>query len=145
MVKVCESNITFLWVHRLSICPSHYLLLNHWTEFNQTCYITSPHGWGVREQSYFSMCPSIHRPSICLSLYHFLNHWVEFSQTCYIISPHCKGLREQHFFPCLMVRVCESNIIFSSVHPSSIHLSVRLSSKPWGRIQTNLLHDLLSW
>ena len=35
-------------IRRPSICLSHYLLLNHWVEFNQTCYITSPHGKGVR-------------------------------------------------------------------------------------------------
>ena len=39
------------------ICPSCYLLLNHWAEFNQTCYMTSPHGKGVGEQV---------RPSIML-------------------------------------------------------------------------------
>ena len=33
-------------VRRLSICPSGYLL-NHWAEFNQTCYMTFPHGKGV--------------------------------------------------------------------------------------------------
>ena len=25
----------------LSVCLSHYLFQNHWTEFNQTCYMTS--------------------------------------------------------------------------------------------------------
>ena len=34
-----------------SICPSWYLLLNHWAEFNQTCYMISPYGKGVREQA----------------------------------------------------------------------------------------------
>ena len=45
-------------VHRPSICPSRYLPLNHWAEFNRTCFITSPHGKGVREQHYFSLLPS---------------------------------------------------------------------------------------
>ena len=63
MIRVCKSNIIFLCIHPCfhcsSICPSRYLLLNHWVEFNQTCYITSPHGQGMREQHYFFMCPSI--------------------------------------------------------------------------------------
>ena len=33
----------------LSICSSRYLLLNHWAEFNQTCYMTSLHDKDVRE------------------------------------------------------------------------------------------------
>ena len=37
-------------IWRLSICSSRYLLLNHWAEFNKTCYMTSPHGKGVGEQ-----------------------------------------------------------------------------------------------
>ena len=48
-----------------SICPSRYLLLNHWVEFNQTCYITSPYGEHVRQQHYFS----VQHPSICPSRY----------------------------------------------------------------------------
>ena len=35
---------------RPSICPWHYLILNHWAEFNQICYMTSYHCKGVREQ-----------------------------------------------------------------------------------------------
>ena len=58
-----KGNISVFSVcHCPSICPSHYLLINHRAEFNQTCYITFPHGWGVREQHYFSVCPSV-RPS----------------------------------------------------------------------------------
>ena len=43
-----------------SICPSHYLLINLWAEFCQTCYITFPHGKGVQEQHYFFVHPSVH-------------------------------------------------------------------------------------
>ena len=103
--------------------------------------------------------------SVMLSPPGFLNHWAEFSQTCYITFPHCKGVQEQHYFlVCrssvrlfvtlslkpqggiqptlltLMVRVCESKIIFPSVRRPSI----RLSSKSLGRIEPNLLHDLPS-
>ena len=39
-------------VHQ-SVRPSRYLLLNHWVEFNQTCYMTSTRGKGVREQHIF--------------------------------------------------------------------------------------------
>ena len=37
---------------------SCYLLLNHRADFNQTCYITSPHSWGVRvcESSIILQC-----------------------------------------------------------------------------------------
>ena len=38
-----ENNIIFPSVRRPSICLSGYLL-NHWAQFNQTCYMTSPHG-----------------------------------------------------------------------------------------------------
>ena len=38
---------------RLSVCPSCYLLLNYWAAFHQTCYITSPHYKGVREQHFY--------------------------------------------------------------------------------------------
>ena len=55
LIRVCESNIIFLFVHLPSNCLSHYLLLNHWAEFNQSCLITSPHDKGVREQHYFSL------------------------------------------------------------------------------------------
>ena len=76
-------------VRRPSICLSCYLLLNYWAEFNQTCYITSPHSKGVQEQHFF-LC--IHCPSICPSCYLLLNHRAEFNQTCYITSPHGKGV-----------------------------------------------------
>ena len=39
-----------------SFCSSHYLLLNHWAEFKQTCYMNSCHGKGVHKQ----VCPSVH-------------------------------------------------------------------------------------
>ena len=38
----------------LSICPSCYLLLNHWAEFDQTCVMTSPLGKGEEEQVHSS-------------------------------------------------------------------------------------------
>ena len=130
MVRVCKSNIIFPCIRRPSICLSCYLILNHWVEFNQTCYITSPHGKGMLEQHYFSMCPCVRHPPICLSRY-LLNHWAEFNQTCYITSPHGKGVREQLFF---------------SVHPSFVHLFVMLSPpKPLGGIQPSLLHHFPSW
>ena len=40
-----------------SVRPSRYILLNLWPEFNQTCYMTSPRGKGVREQHHFLPCP----------------------------------------------------------------------------------------
>ena len=49
------SNNIFPCVHRPSICPSRYLLLNHWAKFNQTSTSLSPHGRGVRDQHYFSV------------------------------------------------------------------------------------------
>ena len=68
MVRVYESNIIFLCVRRPSIIPLRCLLVNHWAEFNQSCYITSPYGKSVQEQHYFSVRPSVHmsvvRPSV---------------------------------------------------------------------------------
>ena len=67
MVRVCESKLFFQCVRpsvRRSICLSRYLLLNCKAEFNQTCFITSPHGKGVREQHYFSVCPSVHASGV---------------------------------------------------------------------------------
>ena len=115
------------WVRRLSICLSHYFLLNHWAYFNQTSYITSPHV-SLCESNSFFLC--ICCPSICLSSDLLLNHWAEFNQTCYITSPHGKAVRKQHFF---------------SVCRSSVHLSIMLSPKPLGGIQPNLLHHFPSW
>ena len=109
-----KDTMGILWTP-LSIRPSRNLLLNHRAEFNQTCYMTSPHGKGVQEQHYVSSIrPSVQRPSICLSCYLFLNHWMEFNQTCYMTS--------------LMVRYCESNIIFPpSIHLASVCQSICLS------------------
>ena len=168
MVRVREINIIFLCIHlsmHPSICPSCYLLPDHRMEFNQTCYITSPHGKAVPEQHYFT----VHRPLwVCLSCYLLLNHWAEFNQTCYITSPlMVRVCMSNIIFPCihylsvtlsppkpldriqpnatslpLMVRVCMSNIIFPCIH----YLSVTLSPpKPLDRIQPNLLHHFPSW
>ena len=117
MVRVCESNIIFpcvrACIHRPTVCLSCFLLLNLWAEFNLSCYITSVHGKGVRQQHYFSVRPAglatatlffcasispcIHRPPICSSHHLLLNHWVEFNQTSYISSPYGKSVREQLF------------------------------------------------
>ena len=59
----CVRDNLFPCVRRPSICPSCYLLLNHWAEFNQTCYIT--HSKGVREQHYF---PFVRLASVHLSV-----------------------------------------------------------------------------
>ena len=68
-----------------SILPSCYLLLNHWAEFNQTCYMISPHGKGVREEVIFYSAPCVLRVgnkrslSVYLSAhpssYLLLNYW----------------------------------------------------------------------
>ena len=76
--QLCKSNIIFCvcvcpCVCHHSICPSCYCLLNHWAEFNQTCYITSPHGKGVWEQHYFSVHPSYHASFIHLSVHHAIS------------------------------------------------------------------------
>ena len=122
---MCKSSIIFLCVRpssvvrRKSICLSHYLLLNRWAEFNQICYITSPHGKGVREQHYFSACPSTSR-------YHLLNHCAEFNQTCYITFPHVWGVREQHYFIYILsyVWVTEFPPFCKRVANSACHLFI---------------------
>ena len=84
---MCKSNIIFWCVGHPFIYSSYYLL-NHRAEFNQYCYITYPHGKGVRKQHFFH--PSGVRPTG----YH-LNHWTESNQTCYMTSPHGKDVEEQ--------------------------------------------------
>ena len=124
---------------RQSVRPPRYLLLNHWAEFYQTCYITLPHGTGVCEQNNFPCARPSARPCVHLSVRHalILNHWAKINQTCYITSPHGKGVREQHyFFSCAR----------PSVRTSVVSLSVRtaISSKPLSGIQPNLLQHLPS-
>ena len=81
----------FFWfIRHPSLCPARCLLLNHWAEFNQTCYIISPHSKGVREQHYFPVCLS----GVSPSCYFLQNHWTEFNQTCDITTPHSKGVGE---------------------------------------------------
>ena len=87
----------FYHIMNASICPSSYILQNHWAEFKQICYMTSPHGKGVWEQQYFSVHPSVWHRSICPSHY-LLNHWAKFNQTCYMTSPHSKDVCEQYYF-----------------------------------------------
>ena len=85
-------------VRRPSICPSR-CLLKYWVIFNQTCYITSPVDKGVREHHYFfpSVCPCVHL-SVTLS------------------PPKLESIKLVTPFV-LMVRLCESNIIFLCIHP----------------------------
>ena len=139
MVRVCESNIIFLCVHASiccpSICLSHYLLLNHWAEFSQTCYITSPHGKGVREQHFF---PCVHRPFICLSHYLLLNHWADFNQTCYITSPHGKGVQEQHYFSICPSDICPSRYLLLN-HSAEFNQTCYMTS-PYGKSVGEQVH-----
>ena len=72
MVRVCKSNIIFLY-----ICPtcrvSIYLsvMLSSPKPLGgiyQTCYMTSPHGKGMLEQHYITICPAF----VCLAFVHLL-------------------------------------------------------------------------
>ena len=120
----------------LSVCLSRYLLLNHWAEFYPTCYITSPHGMGVREQHYFSV-----HPSVCAS-------FVRLSITLSAPPKPLVGIEPNllHHFPSCS-ECARATLFFSaSVRSSSVHLSVMLSPpKPLGGIQPNLLHHFPSW
>ena len=40
-----------------SVCPLCYLLLNHWTKFNQIWYVSYSHEWGVQWQFFFLAPP----------------------------------------------------------------------------------------
>ena len=99
----------------LPVCLSRYLL-NHWAEFYLTCYITSLHGKGVREQHYISVRPCVRRPSTCLSHYLPLNQWAEFNQSFYITSSQGKVVREQYY-----ISVRPSSVRAFVVHPSVRH------------------------
>ena len=126
---------------RPSVCLSRYLLLHHWAEFYQTCYITSPHGKGVQEKHYFSVRASV-RASVVrpfVSHYLLLNHWKEFNHS----SPKpLEGIQPQllHHFPSWLG--CARATLFFR---ASVHLSVTLSPMPLGGIQPNLLHHFPSW
>ena len=85
---MCKSNIIFWCVSHPSIYSSSYLL-NHRAEFNQYCYITYPHGKGLRKQHFFF------RPSGVRPTGYHLNRWAESNQTCYMTSPHGKDVEEQ--------------------------------------------------
>ena len=109
LIRLFESDLNLLLVAcskiRFLTSPSCYLLLKHRAEFYQTCYITFPHGKGVREQHYFSVRACV-RPSSarCLSHYLLLNHWAEFNQNLL------------HHFP-LILRLCDDKIIFPCLPP----------------------------
>ena len=118
MVRVCKNNFIFPCICCPSVCPLRCLLLNHWAEFNQTCYITFPHGKNVQEQHYFSICPS----GICSSRY-LLNHWVEFNQTCYIISPHGEGVGEQVCPSIMLLATLAMRVGILDGAPSTAHSS----------------------
>ena len=108
-------------IHRLSICLSQYLLLNHWAEFNQTCYITSPHGKGVWEQHFFfPICLS----GICPSYNLLLNHWAQFNQTCYMPSPHGKGVAEQVHLSVMLLATLATSVGICNGTPSTAHSSI---------------------
>ena len=40
-----------------SVCPLCYLLLNHWTKFNQICFVSYSHEWDVQQQILFAPPP----------------------------------------------------------------------------------------
>ena len=42
---------------RASVCPLCYLLLNHWTKFNQNWCVSYSHEWGVYRQIFFGPTP----------------------------------------------------------------------------------------
>ena len=93
-------------VRRPSICPSRYLLLNQWAEFNQTCYITPPTHTSplmVRVCESNIIFPCVRRLSICPSRYFLVNRWRNSAKLAISLL--------------LMVRVCESNIILLCVRP----------------------------
>ena len=109
------------------------LLLNHWAEFCQTCYITSPHIKRVQKKHYFFLCvrPSVRPSSIHLSvilfppkpldgiqqnlLYHFTS-WLGCARaTFFSVRPsyiHLFVMLSHYFFMC------------PSIHTSVVHPSV---------------------
>ena len=97
--------------------PSRSLPLYHCSEFNQTCYRTSPHGKGVREQIIFL---PVRPASVHLSV---------------MLSPPKRNLTKlATWFP-LMVRVCGSNINFLSGVRPSVRYAVSSLTTGWNLIK----------
>ena len=95
--RYCIWDIVNASIHLRSI---RHATLNHWAEFNQTCYMTSP--YGVWQQHFFSLClmlcsDGVKRSlSVCPSRYLLLKHW--WNLTKLSTWPPCgKGVREQHY------------------------------------------------
>ena len=67
MYKVCQGYLVF--IPRLfnksdgdsaiasSVCPSRYLLLNHWTKSNQIWCVCCSHKWGMQRHIFFVPTP----------------------------------------------------------------------------------------
>ena len=131
----------------------------------RTCYITSPHGKGVREQHYFSMRPSVHasvHSSVTLSppeplggilptsLHHFPSRYIIFPcvrpsmrPSHYLLLNHWAEFYRTCYIISPHGKGVRDNIF--SVRPS-VHSSVTLSPpKTLGEILPNLLHHFPSW
>ena len=117
MVWVCENNIIFPCVWCPSICPSRSLILNHWAEFNTTCYMTSPHSKGGQKQYYFTVRSAGVLPSVCHAIFsNPLNHLVHDFPLWYF-----KGVLEQHFFSMHPFILRPTSVHLSSIRPFVRH------------------------
>ena len=55
-----------------SVCPLCYILLNHWSKFNQIWCVSYSHEWGVQRQTFLAPPPGALRSGQMVK-YHFIS------------------------------------------------------------------------
>ena len=55
--RLCPSVCQNLRPSLMSVCPLCYLLLNHWTKFNQIWCVSYSHEWGMQRQTFLAPPP----------------------------------------------------------------------------------------
>ena len=124
-----EKRYSLIWSYRhrdiekASVPLSGHLNLNHWSEFNQTCYMISPSGKRVWKQHYFYVCPSV-LSSISQAISSKTT-----DRTLTKLATFCTCTWLPH-----VARLCKSNII-SSICPS-IHDAISNISTKRGEFVT---------
>ena len=68
---------------RPAVCPLCYLLLNHWTKFNQIWCVSYSHEWGAQRKTFFGSPPREgSRGQISFNFYYKVNFVDFYSKLC---------------------------------------------------------------